>query len=59
MQGFSFASVILSYFLVGGGVFAGTLAIGLVKSGSELVLYLLLAAGALVGGFVAARASRG
>lgn len=59
MQGFSFASVILSYFLVGGGLFAGTLAIGLVKSGSELVLYLLLAAGSLLGGFVAARASRG
>jgi hypothetical protein len=60
MRGFSFASLILSYFLVGGGMFTGTLAAAMVKkSGQGLVLYLLLAAGAFLGGFVAGRASRG
>jgi hypothetical protein len=59
MPGFSFASLILSYFLVGGGMFTGTLAAGALKAQSEVVVYLLLAAGAFLGGFVAARASRG
>jgi hypothetical protein len=59
MQGFSFASVILSYFLVGGGMFTGTLAAGAMKTTSDVVVYLLLGAGAFVGGFFAARASRG
>jgi hypothetical protein len=59
MQGFSFASLILSYFLVGGGMFTGALVTGSLKTPSDLTLYLLLAAGAFLGGFVAARASRG
>lgn len=59
MRGFSFASLILSYFLVGGGMFAGTLAVGVLEHPSELAVYLLLAAGAFVGGFFAARTSRG
>jgi hypothetical protein len=59
MQGFSFASLILSYFLVGGGMFTGTLAAGALEAESQVVVYLLLAAGAFLGGFVAARASRG
>lgn len=59
MQGFSFASLILSYFLVGGGMFTGTLVAGALKSPSQAVVYALLAAGAFVGGFFAARASRG
>jgi len=59
MQGFSFASLILSYFLVGGGMFTGTLVAGTLKSPSEVIVYALLAAGAFLGGFVAARASRG
>jgi hypothetical protein len=58
-SGFSFASVILSYFLVGGGLFTGTLVLGLVETRNEIVGYLLLALGAAVGGFIAARASRG
>jgi hypothetical protein len=59
MQGFSFASLILSYFLVGGGMFAGSAAAVALKVHTELMAYLLLAGGAFVGGFVAARASRG
>jgi hypothetical protein len=58
-QGFSFASVILSYFLVGGGMFCATLVAFQLKLGGEIALYATLAVGALVGGFVAARASRG
>jgi hypothetical protein len=59
MSDFSFASLILSYFLVGGGMFTGTLVLGSLKTTSELMFYSLLAAGAFVGGFFAARASRG
>lgn len=58
-KGFSFASVILSYFLVGGGMFSATLAVGELRLASEIAGYALFAAGAFVGGFVAARASRG
>lgn len=58
-NGFSFASVILSYFLVGGGMFTATLVGTQLRLGSQLAAYALFAAGALVGGFVAARASRG
>jgi hypothetical protein len=58
-NGFSLASVILSYFLVGGGMFAATLVGGYLELSGELALYGLLAAGAFVGGFIAARASRG
>jgi hypothetical protein len=58
MQGFSFASLILSYFLVGGGMFAGSVAAVALQVHTELMAYLLLAGGAFVGGFIAARASR-
>lgn len=58
-NGFSFASVILSYFLVGGGMFTATLVAQQVKLPNELAAYGVLAAGAFVGGFIAARASRG
>ena len=57
-MGFSFASVILSYFLVGGGMFSAMLVAGIVKLESPIPLYLLMGAGAFVGGFFAARASR-
>jgi hypothetical protein len=40
-------------------MFTGTLAAGALKTESQVVAYLLLAAGAFLGGFVAARASRG
>lgn len=59
MSGFSFASVILSYFLVGGGMCAGTLLAGILKVDSQVVAYALLGAGAFVGGFIASRASHG
>src|SRR5688572_4801668 len=55
----SIASVILSYFLVAGGLFAGTLVAGALKVESQALAYLLMGAGAFAGGFVAARASRG
>lgn len=58
-KGFSFASVILGYFLVGGGMFSATLLGGYLHLSGEYVLYGLIAAGAFVGGFIAARASRG
>lgn len=57
-EGFSFASVILSYFMVAGGMFTGMLAVGYIKSTSEIVGYLFIALGAFLGGFIAARASR-
>lgn len=56
---FSFASVILSYFLVGGGMFTATLVGQELHIASEVVAYAVLGAGAFVGGFIAARASRG
>lgn len=56
---FSFASVILSYFLVGGGMFTATLAGQQLGVVNEVAGYAVLGAGAFVGGFVAARASRG
>ncbi|HEY0255320.1 MAG TPA: hypothetical protein VGC41_27515 [Kofleriaceae bacterium] len=59
MGGFSFASVILSYFLAAGGLLTGTLVIGYTHQSSQVVQLLLWAAGSLLGGFVAARASRG
>lgn len=58
-QGFSFASVILSYFLIGGGMFGGSLLAFQVKSSNEWVTLACFAAGAFAGGFIAARASRG
>jgi hypothetical protein len=56
---FSFASVILSYFLVGGGMFTATLVGSQLELTNEWAGYALLAAGAFAGGFVAGRASRG
>jgi len=56
---FSFASVILSYFLVGGGMFTATLVGQQLRISNEVVSYAVLGAGAFVGGFIAARASRG
>ncbi len=56
---FSFASVVLSYFLVGGGMFSAMLFAGLAKIQTPIPLYLLMGVGAFVGGFFAARASRG
>lgn len=58
-QGFSFASVVLSYFLVGGGIFSAMLVTAVAKISGEIPGYLMMAAGAFVGGFIAARASRG
>ena len=59
MGGFSFASVILSYFLVAGGLFTGGLAYVKIGSPSHVLALGLMAAGSFVGGFFAARASRG
>jgi hypothetical protein len=56
---FSFSSVVLSYFLVGGGMFSAMLVAGVIKLESPVPVYLLMGAGAFVGGFFAARASRG
>jgi hypothetical protein len=58
-NGFSFSSVILSYFLVGGGLFTGSLVLALMHLDSEAAGYALMGGGAALGGFVAGRASRG
>src|SRR5687767_1260671 len=57
--GFSFASVILSYFLVAGGIAMGLIAMTLIETGGEALFYGALGAGGALGGFVAGRASRG
>lgn len=59
MGGFSIASVVLSYFLTAGGLLLGSLLQVKLKTTSEPVALLMMAAGAFVGGFLAARASRG
>ncbi len=59
MGGFSFASVILSYFLIGGGTFLTTLVAARLGIQNEYLGYGIMAVGAFVGGFVAARASHG
>jgi hypothetical protein len=59
MGGFSFASVILSYFLIAGGTFLTTLLSAKLGLHNEYLGYGIMAVGAFVGGFVAARASRG
>src|SRR3954469_12620325 len=59
MGGFSIASVVLSYFLTAGGLLAGTLLMGKLQTSSEAVGLLCWALGSFVGGFFAARASRG
>lgn len=57
--GFSIASVILSYFLVAGGIAIGLILLTLLKTGGEGFFYAALGVGGFVGGFVAGRASRG
>jgi len=59
MGGFSFASVVLSYFLTAGGLFAGSILITKLHTTSEVVGLLCMAIGSFIGGFFAARASRG
>jgi len=58
MGGFSFASVILSYFMVGGGLFAGTLLATKIGIEAEYFAIAVMAIGAFAGGWFAARASR-
>jgi hypothetical protein len=61
-DGFSIASVFLSYLMIAGGIAAGLLALtqlGVEASSPQLLLAGAFGAGALVGGFFAARASRG
>jgi hypothetical protein len=58
-KGFSVASVVLSYFLVAGGLLVGLLVAGIIKVNTAVVVYILIAAGAFLGGFIAARASAG
>ncbi|MGE5180841.1 MAG: hypothetical protein ACM31C_02205 [Acidobacteriota bacterium] len=59
MGGFSFASVVLSYFMVAGGMFAGMLVSAYAKVEGEYARYAVVAIGAAAGGYFAARASRG
>ena len=59
MGGFSFASVILSYFLTAGGLLTGSILITKLHTTSEVVGLLCWAIGSFIGGFFAARASRG
>jgi hypothetical protein len=56
---FSFASVILSYFLIAGGTFFAALFAGRIGLHSEYLGYIVLAIGGFLGGLVAARASKG
>ena len=59
MGGFSVASVILSYFLIAGGTFLTTLLAARLGLENEYLGYGIMAVGAFLGGFIAARASRG
>jgi hypothetical protein len=58
-MGFSFASVVLSYFLIAGGTFFAGLLAGRMGVHSEYLGYIVLAGGGFLGGIVAARASKG
>ena len=58
-MGFSFASVLLSYFLIAGGTFFTALVAGRAGLHSEYLGYIVLAIGGFLGGIVAARASKG
>lgn len=58
-MGFSFASVVLSYFLIAGGTFFAALLAGRAGLHSEYLGYIVLAIGGFLGGMVAARASKG
>ncbi len=60
--GFSFASVVLGYLMIAGGIAAAVLVaseLGLSTSTSEAALAAVFGGGALAGGFFAARASAG
>jgi len=57
-MGFSFASVVLSYFLIAGGTFFTALLAGRMGIHSEYLGYIILAVGGFLGGMVAARASK-
>lgn len=59
MGGFSFASVILSYFLIAGGTFLTTLVSARLGVHNEYLGYIIMAVGGALGGFFAARASHG
>src|SRR3569832_2404243 len=59
MGGFSFASVVLSYFLTAGGLLTGSILITKLHTTSEVVGLLCWAIGSFIGGFFAARARRG
>ena len=59
MGGFSFASVILSYFLIAGGTFLTTLIAARIGVSNEYLGYIIMAVGGFLGGFIAARASQG
>ena len=58
-MGFSFASVVLSYFLIAGGTFLAALLAGKLGVHSEYLGYIILAVGGFLGGLIAARASKG
>ncbi len=61
LMGFSFASVLFSYFLIMGGTWLTAL-IAMragIGGGSEVVGYILMAVGGFLGGLIAGRASRG
>ena len=58
-MGFSFASVVLSYFLIAGGTFFALLFAGRMGLHSEYLGYLVLGFGGFLGGMMAARASKG
>lgn len=58
-MGFSFASVVLSYFLIAGGTFFAALLAGRFGLHSEYLGYIVLAIGGFLGGVIAARASKG
>jgi len=58
-MGISFASVVLSYFLIAGGTFFTALLAGRFGLHSEYLGYIVLAIGGFLGGLLAARASKG
>jgi hypothetical protein len=56
---FSFASVVMSFFLVAGGIVLGLIGFAVLKQPSQPLFFAAFGLGAFVGGFVAARASAG
>jgi hypothetical protein len=55
----SFSSILLSYFLVAGGIALGIVLFAKLGGGGQPLFYAMLALGGLIGGFVAGRGSRG